>query len=57
VLRLQGREAVRHPQRTARGEIFATLHGALGITLAWTERQALGETSKTTKPAAFATGF
>ncbi|MFC5422179.1 recombinase family protein [Bosea eneae] len=41
----------------ARGEMFATLHGELATILDWTERQALGKTSKTTKPAAGATGL
>ena len=40
-----------------RGEIYATLHGELGTILNWTERQAIGKASKTTKPAADATGF
>ncbi|WP_043626092.1 recombinase family protein [Ensifer sp. ZNC0028] len=40
-----------------RGEIYATLHGELGTILNWTERQALGNTTKTTKPAADATGL
>ncbi|WP_180899768.1 recombinase family protein [Martelella soudanensis] len=40
-----------------RGEIYATLHGELGTILNWTERQALGKASKTTKPAADATGL
>lgn len=40
-----------------RGEIDATLHGELGQILAWTERQAVGKASKTTKPAADATGL
>ncbi|WP_180902318.1 recombinase family protein [Martelella soudanensis] len=40
-----------------RGEIDATLHGELGQILAWTERQAVGKASKTTKPAAAATGL
>ncbi|MFK4826225.1 recombinase family protein, partial [Paenochrobactrum sp. BZR 588] len=39
-----------------RGEIYATLHGELGTILNWTERQAIGKTVKTTKPAAIATG-
>ncbi len=34
-----------------RGEIFATLHGDLAKILEWTERQAIGKASKTTKPA------
>ena len=41
----------------ARGEMFATLHGELGTILDWTERQALGKTAQTTKPAAGATGL
>ncbi|MCL4069480.1 hypothetical protein M3484_23265, partial [Pseudomonas sp. GX19020] len=40
-----------------RGEIYATLHGELGTILNWTERQAIGKASKTTKPAADATGL
>ncbi|MFC3058946.1 hypothetical protein [Paenirhodobacter populi] len=40
-----------------RGEIYATLHGELRTILEWTERQAIGKTSKTTKPAAGATGM
>ncbi|MDH1271319.1 recombinase family protein, partial [Rhizobium pusense] len=40
-----------------RGEIYATLHGELGTILSWTERQAVGKTVKTTKPAADATGL
>ena len=40
-----------------RGEIYATLHGELGTILNWTERQAIGNTAKTTKPAADATGL
>lgn len=40
-----------------RGEVFATLHGELGTILDWTDRQALGKTIKTTKPAAGATGL
>ena len=40
-----------------RGEIYATLHGELGTILNWTERQAIGKTVKTTKPAADATGL
>ncbi|WP_284777330.1 recombinase family protein [Agrobacterium sp. lyk4-40-TYG-31] len=40
-----------------RGEIYATLHGELGTILNWTERQAIGKTGKTTKPAAGATGL
>ena len=40
-----------------RGEIYATLHGELGTILNWTERQALGKSAKTTKPAADATGL
>ena len=39
-----------------RGEIFATLHGELGTILAWTERQALGRTTKTNTPGAGLTG-
>ncbi|PJO50036.1 recombinase family protein [Brucella pituitosa] len=39
-----------------RGEIYATLHGELGTILNWTERQAIGKTTKTKKPAAGATG-
>lgn len=40
-----------------RGEIYATLHGELRTILEWTERQAIGKTAKTTKPAAGATGL
>ncbi len=40
-----------------RGEIYATLHGELGTILNWTEQQAIGNTAKTTKPAADATGL
>ncbi|WP_343211106.1 recombinase family protein, partial [Brucella sp. 10RB9214] len=40
-----------------RGEIDALLYGELGTILNWTERQALGKTAKTTKPAADATGL
>ncbi|WP_323009813.1 recombinase family protein, partial [Paracoccus sp. (in: a-proteobacteria)] len=40
-----------------RGEIYATLHGELGTILEWTERQAIGNAVKTTKPAAGATGL
>ena len=40
-----------------RGEIDALLYGDLGTILEWTERQAIGKTSKTTKPAAVATGL
>ena len=40
-----------------RGEIYATLHGELGTVLNWTERQAIGKSAKTTKPAADATGL
>ncbi|MCP4560825.1 MAG: recombinase family protein [Bosea sp.] len=40
-----------------RGEMFATLHGELGTILDWTQRQTLGKTAKTTKPAAVATGL
>ncbi|MCO6393101.1 recombinase family protein [Aliihoeflea aestuarii] len=40
-----------------RGEIYATLHGELSTILNWTERQAIGKTVKTTKPAADATGL
>jgi len=40
-----------------RGEIYATLHGELGTILNWTERQAIGNAVKTTKPAADATGL
>ena len=40
-----------------RGEIDVTLYGELGQILAWTERQAVGKASKTTKPAADATGL
>ncbi len=40
-----------------RGEIYATLHGELGTILNWTERQAIGNAAKTTKPAADATGL
>ncbi len=40
-----------------RGEIYATLHGELGTILNWTERQAIGKTAKTKKPAAGATGL
>ncbi|WP_245429004.1 hypothetical protein [Phyllobacterium phragmitis] len=39
-----------------RGEIFATLHGELRTILEWTERQALGKSTKTKTPAALATG-
>lgn len=35
-----------------RGEIFARLHGDLATILEWTDRQAIGKTAKTTKPAA-----
>ncbi|MDD7973955.1 recombinase family protein [Roseinatronobacter sp. HJB301] len=40
-----------------RGEIYATLHGELGTILNWTERQAIGNAAKTTKPAVDATGL
>ncbi|WP_374628944.1 recombinase family protein [Pannonibacter indicus] len=40
-----------------RGEIYATLHGELGTILNWTERQTIGNATKTTKPAADATGL
>ena len=40
-----------------RGEIYATLHGELGTILEWTEQQVVGKTTKTTKPAAGATGL
>jgi site-specific DNA recombinase len=40
-----------------RGEIYATLHGELGTILNWTERQAIGKTTKTKNPAASATGM
>ena len=40
-----------------RGEIYATLHGELGTILNWTDRQAIGNAAKTTKPAAGATGL
>ena len=40
-----------------RGEVFATLHGDLATILEWTERQAIGKATKTTKPAAGATGW
>ncbi|MDO5643510.1 MAG: hypothetical protein Q4G26_14135, partial [Paracoccus sp. (in: a-proteobacteria)] len=39
------------------GEIYATLYGELGQILSWTERQAVGKSAKTTKPAAGATGL
>ena len=40
-----------------RGEIYATLHGELGTILNWTERQVIGKTIKTKRPAATATGL
>ncbi len=40
-----------------RGEIYATQRGELWTILEWTERQAIGKTSKTTKHAAGATGL
>jgi len=40
-----------------RGEIYATLHGELSTILGRTERQAIGNTTKTKKPAANATGL
>ena len=40
-----------------RGVVDATLYGELGQMLAWTEQQTLGKASKTTKPAADATGL
>ena len=40
-----------------RGEIYATLHGELGTILNWTDRQAIGNAAKTTKPAADAPGL
>ena len=40
-----------------RGEIYATLHGELRTILEWTERQAVGKASKTTKPAVGAAGL
>ncbi|MBC2887642.1 recombinase family protein [Ochrobactrum sp. CM-21-5] len=40
-----------------RGEIFATLHGELRTILEWAERQAIGKTSKMTKPAVGAAGL
>lgn len=40
-----------------RGEIYATLHGELGTILNWTERQTIGKSAKTIKPAAGATGL
>ena len=40
-----------------RGELYATLHGELRTILEWTERQAIGKSVKTTKPAADATGL
>ena len=40
-----------------RGELYATLHGELATILEWTEWQAIRKTSKTTKPAAGATGL
>ena len=40
-----------------RGEIFATLHGELRTILAWIERQDIGKTAKTTKPAGVETGL
>ncbi|HHV67077.1 MAG TPA: recombinase family protein [Ochrobactrum intermedium] len=39
-----------------RGEIFATLHGELRTILEWTERQAIGNTTKRNTPLAFASG-
>nr|WP_227285913.1 recombinase family protein [Boseongicola sp. H5] len=39
-----------------RGEIHATLYGELGQILAWTERQALGKTSKTNTPGGVSSG-
>lgn len=40
-----------------RGEMFAALHGELRTILERTERQAIGKTAKTTKPAAEAAGL
>ncbi|WAC28782.1 hypothetical protein [Ancylobacter sp. SL191] len=40
-----------------RGEMFAALHGERRTILEWTERQAIGKTAKTTKPAAEAAGL
>ncbi|MEV4608700.1 recombinase family protein [Neorhizobium sp. LMR1-1-1.1] len=40
-----------------RGEIYATLHGELGTILNWTERQVIGKSVKTTKPASDAAGL
>ncbi len=40
-----------------RAEIYATPHGDLRRLLEWTERQVIGKTSKTTKPAVEAAGL
>ncbi|MEN5279429.1 DNA resolvase [Brucella sp. TWI432] len=40
-----------------RGQVDATLRGELGTILNWTEQQAIGKISKTTKPLATATGL
>ncbi len=40
-----------------RGEIYAKLHGELRTILEWTERQAVGKSAKTTKPAVGAAGL
>ncbi|MEN5300124.1 recombinase family protein [Brucella sp. TWI559] len=40
-----------------RGQVDATLHGELGTILNWIERQGIGKSTKTTKPAADATGL
>jgi site-specific DNA recombinase len=39
-----------------RGEIYATLHGELGAILNWTERQAIGKTTKRNTPGGDLTG-
>ncbi|MBZ9791677.1 recombinase family protein [Rhizobium sp. 3T7] len=40
-----------------RGDIFATLHGELSTILNWVEHQAIGKTTKTTKPVDGSTGL
>ncbi len=40
-----------------RGAMFAALHGELRTILEWTERQAIGNTARKTKPATEVAGF
>jgi len=39
-----------HRAGPGRGEILATLHGELGTILNWTERQAIGKSTKNNTP-------